>query len=169
MSISAHYTHTNLIAHDWRRLAAFYQEVFGCTPVPPERDLHGAWLESATGIPAAHLRGVHLRLPGCGEHGPTLEIFQYENTLGHGDPPAANRAGLGHLAFAVEDVPAACQAVLAAGGGMLGEIVSVEVTGAGWIIFAYAADPEGNLIELQRWAPSLTGNRVFSSKPGFSH
>jgi predicted enzyme related to lactoylglutathione lyase len=155
MPISARYTHTNLIAHDWRRLAAFYQEVFGCTPLPPERDLQGAWLESATGIPGAHLRGVHLRLPGYGEHGPTLEIFQYDEILGrgdHGSAPAANRAGLGHLAFAVEDVPAACQAVLAAGGGMLGEIVSVEVAGAGWITFAYATDPEGNLIELQRWS-----------------
>jgi predicted enzyme related to lactoylglutathione lyase len=98
---------------------------------------------------------VHLRLPGYGEHGPTLEIFQYDEILGrgdHGSAPAANRAGLGHLAFAVEDVPAACQAVLAAGGGMLGEIVSVEVAGAGWITFAYATDPEGNLIELQRWS-----------------
>ncbi|MGD0005691.1 MAG: VOC family protein [Anaerolineaceae bacterium] len=153
--MSARYTHTNLIAHDWRRLAAFYQEVFGCTPLPPERDLQGAWLESATGIPGAHLRGVHLRLPGHGEHGPTLEIFQYDEILcrgDHGSAPAANRAGLGHLAFAVDDVPAACQAVLAAGGGLLGEIVSVEVAGAGWITFAYATDPEGNLIELQRWS-----------------
>jgi predicted enzyme related to lactoylglutathione lyase len=143
-----------LIARDWRRLATFYQEVFGCIPVPPERDLRGAWLEAATGIPGAHLRGVHLRLPGHGEHGPTLEIFQYDEVLvGRSDHgvPAANRAGLGHLAFAVEDVAAACQAVLAAGGGMLGEVASVEIAGAGSITFAYAADSEGNLIELQRW------------------
>jgi len=157
MPISARYTHTNLIARDWRLLADFYQEVFGCTPVPPERDLQGAWLESATGISGAHLRGMHLRLPGHGEHGPTLEIFQYGEAWElipepDGGPPAADRPGLGHLAFAVEDVPAACQAVLAAGGGMLGEIVSVEVAGAGWITFAYTADPEDNLIELQRWS-----------------
>ena len=36
------------------------------------------WLDSATGINGAHLRGMHLRLPGYGEHGPTLEIFQYD-------------------------------------------------------------------------------------------
>ena len=151
MSIPSRYTHTNLIARDWRRLAAFYQDVFGCIPVPPERDLQGAWLESATGIPGAHLRGIHLRLPGYGEHGPTLEIFQYENVL-DGGAPAANRAGLGHLAFAVEDVVAACEALLASGGGMLGKVVSVEIAGAGRITFAYTTDPEGNLIELQRWA-----------------
>jgi len=151
MPISARYSHTNLIARDWRRLATFYQQVFGCTPVPPERDLQGDWLDAATGLPGAHLRGVHLRLPGYGDHGPTLEIFQYSDVL-DGGAPAANRAGLGHLAFAVADVPAACQAVLSAGGGLLGEVVSVEVAGAGRITFAYATDPEGNLIELQRWS-----------------
>jgi len=28
----ARYVHTNLVALDWRRLAAFYVEVFGCWP-----------------------------------------------------------------------------------------------------------------------------------------
>jgi len=39
--VPARYVHTNLIAWDWKRLAAFYQDVFGCVPVPPERDLSG--------------------------------------------------------------------------------------------------------------------------------
>jgi len=63
MSIQAKYVHTNLIAGDWCRLATFYQQVFGCIPVPPERDLKGEKLEAGTGIPGAHLRGIHLRLP----------------------------------------------------------------------------------------------------------
>jgi hypothetical protein len=75
MCIAAKYVHTNLIAEDWRALADFYQRVFGCVPVPPERDFQGEALEAGTGIPGAHLRGVHLRLPGWGEDGPTLEIF----------------------------------------------------------------------------------------------
>ena len=44
--MSAKYVHTNLIAHDWRKLADFYLSVFGCAPVPPERDYLGelqAW------------------------------------------------------------------------------------------------------------------------------
>jgi hypothetical protein len=41
MTIKAKYVHTNLIAEDWRALAGFYQEVFGCIPVPPERDFQG--------------------------------------------------------------------------------------------------------------------------------
>ena len=70
------YVHTNLIAKDWRRLSAFYQEVFGCVPVPPERDLSGEWVDKATGISGAHIFGMHLRLPGYGDAGPTLEAFR---------------------------------------------------------------------------------------------
>ena len=72
------YAHTNIVCRDWRALSRFYIEVFDCQPVPPERDLKGAWLDRATGLRNAHLTGQHLRLPGFGEHGPTLEIFQYD-------------------------------------------------------------------------------------------
>jgi predicted enzyme related to lactoylglutathione lyase len=82
------YTHTNLVARDWRGLAAFYENVFGCVAVPPERDLQGEGLE----------------------------------------------------------------AVLAAGGSRLGEVVTFEVAGAGTITWTYARDPEGNIIELQSWS-----------------
>lgn len=150
MAINARFAHTNLVARDWKRLARFYGQVFGCTPVPPERDLAGQWLDDAVGIPGARIQGIHLRLPGYGDTGPTLEIFQYapaKEDLAR----AANRPGFGHIAFAVDDVEAARQAVLAAGGGELGKVVSVEVAGAGTITFAYLTDPEGNIIEVQRW------------------
>lgn len=70
----ARYVHTNLIAHDWRRLADFYEEHFGCVPVPPERNYSGSTLETGTGVPGATLQGVHLRLPGHGDRGPTLVL-----------------------------------------------------------------------------------------------
>jgi len=151
MTLSARFTHTNIIAQDWKRLTAFYQQVFGCVPMPPERNLSGQWLEDATRVPGAQIRGVHLRLPGYSEAGPTLEIFQY-NRQEERPQTAINRLGLAHIAFAVDDVPAARGAVIAAGGRAVGEIVSVEIPGAGQITFVYVADPEGNLIELQRWS-----------------
>jgi catechol 2,3-dioxygenase-like lactoylglutathione lyase family enzyme len=60
-----------------------------------------------------------------------------------------SRPGLGHLAFSVEDVGAVRSAVLEAGGGEVGEVVNVEITGAGGLEFAYLTDPEGNIIEVQ--------------------
>ncbi|MDX9832929.1 MAG: NUDIX domain-containing protein [Anaerolineae bacterium] len=147
-AVQARYVHTNLIARDWRALARFYETVFGCVPVPPERDLAGPPLESGTGIPGAHLRGVHLRLPGYGDAGPTLEIFTYDD---HPEKPATavNRPGFGHVAFSVSDVAAARTAVLAAGGRSVGEVVTTGVAGGGQITWCYVTDPEGNVIELQ--------------------
>jgi predicted enzyme related to lactoylglutathione lyase len=150
MTIRARYVHTNLIARDWQALARFYREVFGCTPVPPERDLAGREIEAGTGIPGAHLHGIHLRLPGYGDAGPTLEIFSYD-ALSERPPTAVNRPGYGHIAFSVEDVAAARQVVLAMGGTPIGEVVSIEV-GGGRVTWCYITDPEDNAIELQSWA-----------------
>jgi predicted enzyme related to lactoylglutathione lyase len=151
MSVIARFVHTNIVAEDWRRLVRFYEEVFGCTPVPPERDLSGKWLEEATGVADAHIRGMHLRLPGHGPEGPTLEIFQY-NRQEERPETAVNRPGLAHLAFAVEDVAFALQAVKTAGGGAIGQIVSLPIPGAGTVTIVYATDPEENIIELQTWS-----------------
>jgi catechol 2,3-dioxygenase-like lactoylglutathione lyase family enzyme len=148
--MKARFAHLNLVARDWRKLAGFYQQVFGCLPVPPERNLQGAWLERATGVAGAHIQGMHLRLPGHGESGPTLEIFQYQPE-GREAEREVNRPGFGHLAFAVEEVAAAREAVLAAGGGEVGPLTTVAVAGAGTITFVYLRDPEGNILELQRW------------------
>lgn len=148
---NARFAHTNIIAQDWKRLAQFYEQVFGCQPVPPERHLAGEWLEAATGVPGARIEGIHLRLPGYGNEGPTLEIFQYNERAAR-PKTAINRPGLGHIAFAVDDVEAARRAVLDAGGGSAGEVVSVEIAKAGAITFVYLTDPEGNIIELQHWS-----------------
>lgn len=150
MTLAARYGHTNIVARDWRALARFYQDVFGCTPVPPERDHQGAWVADLTGVPGARVSGVHLRLPGHGDHGPTLEIFGY-NHIAEGPPPAINRPGLAHLAFQVDDVPAAREEVLKAGGRDYGKLITTKVPGAGTITLIYMTDPEGNIIELQRW------------------
>jgi predicted enzyme related to lactoylglutathione lyase len=149
--VKARYVHTNLIARDWKRLVRFYEGVFGCERVPPERRLAGKWLENSTGVPEAEIQGIQLRLPGYGDDGPRLEIFQYNpEEERHGT--AVNRPGFAHIAFAVDDVEAARDAVLAAGGGSVGETVSTDIPGAGMITFVYVTDPEGNVLELQRWS-----------------
>ena len=151
MGIAAKYVHTNLVAEDLRALVNFYEQLFGCVRVPPERDFQGKKLDAGTGIPGAHLRGVHLRLPGYGEGGPTLEIFNYNQLEGRGKT-AVNRPGFGHIAFSVEDVNAAQKAVLQAGGRAIGEIVTLQVASGASVTWCYVTDPEGNIIELQSWS-----------------
>jgi predicted enzyme related to lactoylglutathione lyase len=149
--MATRYAHTNIIAADWQRLAAFYQRIFRCELVPPERNQSGKWLADGTGVPGAALRGVHLRLPGHGPAGPTLEIYSYSQ-MEEKAPALANRQGFGHIAFAVDDVESTLNQIIACGGRAVGQIVSVNIPGAGTITFTYAADPEDNLIELQRWS-----------------
>ncbi len=150
MSITARYVHTNLIARDWRSLSRFYQEVFGCEPVPPERDYWGEYLDGGTGVPGARLTGVHLRLPGNGPNGPTLEVFEY-TPVGDIVEPSIHRPGYGHIAFSVLDVPDARAAVLEHGGSAIAEVVKLELPNGNRVEWCYVADPEGNGIELQTW------------------
>jgi predicted enzyme related to lactoylglutathione lyase len=147
----ARYVHTNLIALDWRRLAGFYQSVFGCVPVPPERDLSGPAIEVGTGLPGAKIAGIHLRLPGVGAEGPTLEIFSYARPAA-GPPPAVNRPGFAHIAFAVASVADAREEVLAAGGTAVGEVVTTTIATGAQVTWCYVTDPEGNIVELQAWS-----------------
>ena len=143
------YVHTNLVARDWRKLADFYINVFNCEPVLPERDLKGKWLEDALSLSDAHITGIHLRLPGY-KDGPTLELFQYEpkseNTRVYPNTP-----GYGHIAFSVPDVEKTAEKIIEYGGEWVGSLTKVEIKGVGWLVFAYMRDPEGNIIEIQRY------------------
>jgi hypothetical protein len=60
------FAHTNIISANWESLVQFYAKVFGCIPVPPQRNQSGLWLEKGTGVKNAQLKGMHLRLPGYG-------------------------------------------------------------------------------------------------------
>jgi catechol 2,3-dioxygenase-like lactoylglutathione lyase family enzyme len=149
--IDARFGHVNVTAHDWRRLVTFYTDVFGCEFVPPERDIRSADLDAATRLSDAHLTGAHLRLPGHGASGPTLEIFEYEALAEH-PGGKVDRPGWGHIAFQVPDVPAAIDAVVAAGGTQFGETVTMQTKDGRVITWVYTTDPEGNLVELQAWS-----------------
>jgi catechol 2,3-dioxygenase-like lactoylglutathione lyase family enzyme len=144
------YSHTNIVARNPERLAMFYSDVLDC-PRVAERRLQGPWLSRAMGLPNARLHVFHVRLPGCGDGDmPTIEIFGMdglEDTL----LSVPSRPGLMHTAFVVDDVHASLDRLLAAGGGKLGEIDGTTVEGVGSVLFVYARDPEGNIVELQQF------------------
>ena len=146
------YVHTNIVAKNWKRLAEFYISVFDCMLKPPERILSGKWLDRLTCTKNSHIEGVHLLLPGYGAKGPTLEIFQYAKNRRR-RPPRINRPGFAHIAFSVENVMRMLSRVTRSGGSQVGELVKTDIDGVGIINVVYARDPEGNIIELQNWAP----------------
>lgn len=144
------YVHTNIIARDYEKLINFYKEVFGCRSIGEKRDLRGEWLDKLTGIPDAHIMGEHLSLPGYGEDFPTLEIFSYAQMHG-GQAHRVNAYGIAHLAFEVDDVEDMLKKVIEAGGSTIGELVHAEYKDGQTATFVYAADIEGNILELQSW------------------
>ena len=147
MTIRAQFRHTNLIARDMDALVAFYKNVFGFVEAGPERQREGDWLDRHTGLTKVNLRVLHLRLPDAPPHATELEIISYRN-LAATVRPELNRPGFAHVCFGVEDVKAAFDAVLAAGGSPQGEIIQKTTPAGGMATAVYVRDPEGNIIEL---------------------
>ncbi|WP_158259106.1 VOC family protein [Flagellimonas meridianipacifica] len=144
------YAHTNIVSADWKKLVAFYVEVFQCRLIPPIRRQSGKWLEKGMGLKDAQLEGAHLLLPGHGENGPTLEIYQHR-TIENQKAILPNKRGFAHIAFEVDNVQEVLEDLIKYGGKSFGEITKKKVDDVGEITFVYARDPEGNLIELQHW------------------
>ncbi|MGL5436975.1 MAG: VOC family protein [Lachnospiraceae bacterium] len=144
------YVHTNIIAQDVSRLCDFYKKILHCKSINETRDLRGEWLDRLTGLNEAHITGEHLLLPGYDDAHPTLEIFSYD-TIKEGTLPEINRPGIAHLAFEVDDVQTTLAEIINAGGSCVGEIVTAAYPNSQEAVFAYARDPEGNIIELQSW------------------
>lgn len=144
------YAHVNIIAQDWRRLMEFYVEVFHCEPVSSERDHHGEHTDALTGLKEVRVVGQHLRVPGHGENGPTIEIFTCDKAL---DPPgpAIHRPGFAHIAFEVDDFEGTRTKIKEFGGDDYAEKVTIDIPGAGKLTLIYMTDPEGNIVELQHW------------------
>jgi predicted enzyme related to lactoylglutathione lyase len=144
------YVHTNIVAKNWRKLADFYINVFDCKIVPPIRQYKGKDLDSAVNIKGVSLNGVHLKLPGYNKTGPTLEIFSYSPSLKNQNRKV-NTPGITHLAFEVIDVNKAYKKVIENGGKKVGEIITLKRSDGKKVIWCYVKDPEGNMIELQKW------------------
>ncbi|MGI6466787.1 MAG: VOC family protein [Sphaerochaetaceae bacterium] len=146
--------HVSIVSSSYKELADFYIKVFGCKVKPPVRDLKGPWVDSLTSIKDAHIKGIHLLLPGFDEQGPTLEIFEYNKVVDDSNKEL-NKSGFTHIAFGVDDVKKYIELVLQHKGSLVGEHVEATVEKAGEISVVYVRDPEGNIIELQSWSATL--------------
>jgi catechol 2,3-dioxygenase-like lactoylglutathione lyase family enzyme len=91
------------------------------------------------------VRGAMLR-SGADARIELFEIAAAQDALHHSDPPTAMRSrGYGHIGFATDDLQAAYNAALAAGGSSVWAPRQSPEAGL-WMAFVH--DPEGNLVEL---------------------
>ena len=132
------FNHVGLCVTDLARSRRFYEDVFGFEfwreVTPPDRPSDQLLrLTPPIGMTACYLR----------RDGLVLELLHYAGDgarPGAPQPRVMNEPGLTHVSLSVDDVDAACRAVVANGGEVLDD------TNIGFGVFV--RDPDGQLIEM---------------------
>jgi catechol 2,3-dioxygenase-like lactoylglutathione lyase family enzyme len=103
----------------------------------------GDWIDRIIGLEDVTVETVMVRAPDGSD---VFEVVRFHSpSAGAEEPaPAANRPGLRHVAFEVDDVRGAVDRVRAAGWDTIGEIVDYEST----FLLCYVRGPEGLIVEL---------------------
>lgn len=138
--------HVNINAKDWKKVAAFYEEVFGCIPMPPQKKISGDYAAGLTGLEGSDIEGMVLAFPDDPE-GTQLEIFQY-NIQDDSSPKTINLTGIGHIAIDVDDIDQVTEKLIAAGGAYVGKQIHRTYDDKPDLFIHYVKDCEGNIIEL---------------------
>jgi catechol 2,3-dioxygenase-like lactoylglutathione lyase family enzyme len=103
----------------------------------------GEWIDQIIGLEDVTVETVMVRLPDGSD---VFEVVRFRSPSAgaHETAPAANRPGLRHVAFKVDDVRGVVERVRAAGWETVGEIVDYE----GMFLLCYVRGPEGLIVEL---------------------
>jgi catechol 2,3-dioxygenase-like lactoylglutathione lyase family enzyme len=103
----------------------------------------GEWIDRIIGLENVTVEVVMVRAPDGTD---VLEVvrFQSPSASAQEPAPAANRPGLRHIAFKVDDVRGVVERVRAAGWETIGELVDYENT----FLLCYVRGPEGLIVEL---------------------
>jgi catechol 2,3-dioxygenase-like lactoylglutathione lyase family enzyme len=103
----------------------------------------GAWIDRIIGLENAEVEVVMARGPDGTD---VFEVVRFlsPSAAAQEPAPAANRPGLRHVAFTVDDVRGVVDRVRDAGWETIGEIVDYENT----FLLCYVRGPEGLIVEL---------------------
>jgi catechol 2,3-dioxygenase-like lactoylglutathione lyase family enzyme len=103
----------------------------------------GDWIDRIIGLEDTEMELAMVRLPDGSD---VFEVvrFRSPNATAQEAAPDANRPGMRHISFSVEDMHAVVDRVLAAGWGPIGEVVNYEDT----YLLCYLRGPEGVIVEL---------------------
>jgi catechol 2,3-dioxygenase-like lactoylglutathione lyase family enzyme len=103
----------------------------------------GEWIDRIIGLEDVTVETVMVRVPGGGD---VFEVVRFRSPSAgaHEAAPAANRPGLRHIAFKVDDVRGVVDRIREAGWDTVGEIVDFQST----FLLCYVRGPEGLIVEL---------------------
>jgi catechol 2,3-dioxygenase-like lactoylglutathione lyase family enzyme len=112
----------------------------------------GEWIDRIIGLENAAVEVVMARGPDGSD---MFEVVRFQSPAASAEEqaPAANRPGLRHVAFKVDDVRGIVDQVREAGWETIGEIVDYENT----FLLCYVRGPEGLIVELAERLDSAPG------------
>lgn len=137
--------HINLVVTNLEEAESFFVAL-GFSKVQ-ESDLDSSFLTAVTGLQAAKARFVALALESSNT---TIELIEYAAPVCQPDPLVgqANRPGIRHLAFAVDDIEKVVEVLKNRGVKFLGPVRSWEKTGKKLVYFY---GPDQILLELAQY------------------
>ena len=136
--------HTSFTVSNLDRSLEFYVGLLGCELLW-KRDITSQYFRDIVGFPDCVVRGAYLRIPGSDHR---LELFEYVKPRGVAADTRTNNPGSSHLAFLVDDLPAAYDELRAKGVRFRSPPVYID-TGASQGGYAlYMLDPDGITVEL---------------------
>ena len=147
------YCHVCISCRDVKAVSKFYQEVFGCKPIDPPRNMKGKWAGQLIGCGEEHwdeasVVGEHITIPGFEDDvSLTFELLEYKPD-GQDIERQIYDKGVTHICFEVpteEEVGPLIEKVLAHGGSLVSEFPDFHKERV-----AYCRDIEGNLLEIRR-------------------
>src|SRR3954454_1944402 len=135
------FVHVGLVVEDLDETVRFFG-VLGFDCGKPAV-FSGEWIDRIIGLEDVTVELVMARIPGGSD---VFEVVRFHSpSAGAQEPaPAANRPGLRHVAFQVDDVRGVVDRVREAGWKTVGEIVDFENT----FRLCYVRGPEGLIVEL---------------------
>jgi catechol 2,3-dioxygenase-like lactoylglutathione lyase family enzyme len=135
------FVHIGLVVEDLDETVRFLELLgFDCSKPGV---FSGEWIDRIIGLEDATVETVMARGPDGND---MFEVVRFQApSAGAEEPaPAANRPGLRHVAFKVDDVRGLVDRVREAGWETVGEIVDYE----GTFLLCYVRGPEGLIVEL---------------------
>ncbi len=136
--------HTSYTVSNLERSLEFYVGVMGCK-VLWQRQNSDQYLRDIVAMPDAVVNAAHLGIPGTDHH---LELFEYVQPRGVAADVRNNNPGSSHIAWLVEDLPAAYQELKAKGVQFRSEVVTIDKGVNTGGLSVYMLDPDGITIEL---------------------
>lgn len=142
--------HVGITVPDMDKAIAFYQDVLGLSVIG-DYTIEGEEISDMVQVPGAKMRSVFLRNQND-RHGTPIELLHFSEPIDPGGQPyeGVTHNGITEIAFWVEDMDAAYDALRNHGVEFYSRPHTLKLDGAGAVKVVYCKDPFGTTLELMQ-------------------